>query len=127
MRVAPRLDARPSGSRAWRGRPSDLWDQPLTELAQGGRSLDMESPTTSAPLGGTCEHHLVEFYETDAFLAATVADFAVPALRDWDSVIVIATHEHRRAFAAAIRAEGIDLDAAQRDGRYQAVDARELL
>ncbi len=75
-----------------------------------------------------CPHeHLVEFYESDAFLVGTVADFAVSALRGWDAVVVVATAAHRDAFADAIRAEGIDLEAAEREGRYHAFDAQELL
>jgi hypothetical protein len=73
------------------------------------------------------QHHLVEFYETEEFLVDTVTDFVVPPLHEWDSVIVVATPEHRAAFDAAIRARGVDLDGAQRDGRYTALDARELL
>ena len=72
-------------------------------------------------------HHLVEFYETEVFLVDTVTDFLAPAVRNWEGVIVIATPEHRRAFAAAIRGRGIDLDSAERDGLYHALDARELL
>jgi hypothetical protein len=73
------------------------------------------------------QHHLVEFYETEAFLVATVTDFLVPALHESDAVLVVATPEHRDAFDAAIRERGIDLDAARRNGRYEAHDARELL
>jgi hypothetical protein len=72
-------------------------------------------------------HHLVEFYETDAFLVDTVTDFLAPALRNREAVVVIATPEHRAAFADAIRARGIDLDAAALEGHYQALDARGLL
>lgn len=82
----------------------------------------------AAPEGATCGHeHLVEFYETDAFLVDTVAGFIGPALRERDAAIVVATAEHRDAFAAAIRAEGIDLAAAVEDGCYVALDAVELL
>ena len=72
-------------------------------------------------------HHLVEFYETEGFLVDTVTDFLVPALRDWDAIVIVATPEHRAAFDAAIRERGIDLDAARRAGLYHALDARELL
>jgi hypothetical protein len=75
-----------------------------------------------------CEHeHIVEFYETTAFLIGTVADFVVPALRGGDSVILVATREHLDAFSVAISAERIDLQAAIREDRYQAYDAAELL
>jgi hypothetical protein len=86
------------------------------------------SPQWAPGDGATVEHeHFVEFYETTAFLIGTVADFLVPALRAGDSAIVVATGEHRAAFAAAISAEHIDLDAATREGRYQALDAADVL
>ena len=89
----------------------------------------MESQHTAPPAADArpVHDHLVEFYETTAFLVGTVADFLVPSLRAGDAGVVVATEEHRGAFAAAIRAEGIDLDAAIADGRYQEFDAAELL
>ena len=84
--------------------------------------------TASAATGAGCGHeHLVEFYETTAFLVGTVADFLVPALRAGDAGVVVATQEHRAAFAAAIRAEGVDLERAMAEGRYQEFDAAQLL
>jgi hypothetical protein len=74
-----------------------------------------------------CNHHLVEFYETDGFLVETVTDFLAPAVRNREAVVVVATPEHREAFAAAIRRRGVDLDVAEREGNYQALDADELL
>lgn len=87
------------------------------------------SPHTALPAPGAVggHDHLVEFYETTAFLVGTVADFLVPALRAGHAGVVVATAEHCDAFAAAIRAEGIDLDAAIADGRYQQFDAAQLL
>jgi len=86
------------------------------------------SDQTPGPDPAAVEHeHFVEFYETTAFLIGTVADFLVPALRAGDSAVVVATAEHRAAFAAAISAERIDLDLATAEGRYQALDAAEVM
>lgn len=75
-----------------------------------------------------CGHeHLVDFYETDEHLIATVAEYVIPALRGYEAAIVVATADHREAFAAEIRAAGIDLDEAIADWRYQALDAAEVL
>jgi diguanylate cyclase (GGDEF)-like protein len=71
--------------------------------------------------------HLVEFYETEDFLVDTVCKFLVPALRDGQAAIVVATAAHRHDFARALNAAGIDLDAAAIEGRYLALDAREVL
>jgi hypothetical protein len=86
------------------------------------------SHAAAARDGAACEHeHIVEFYETTAFLIGTIADFVVPALRGGDSAIVVATPGHLAAFATAISAERVDLQAAIREDRYQAYDAGELL
>lgn len=88
----------------------------------------MDPSSQTAPAGAACGHdHLVEFYETTAFLVGTVADFLVPSLRAGHAAIVVATPQHCHAFAAAIRDEGIDLDAAIHDGRYQSMHADALL
>ncbi|MEA2371177.1 MAG: hypothetical protein QOH12_1571 [Solirubrobacteraceae bacterium] len=71
--------------------------------------------------------HVVAFYQSDSGLATAVSEFVGPALRSRDAAIIVATAEHRSAFAAVIRAEGIDLDTAIADGRYIALDAGELL
>jgi hypothetical protein len=86
------------------------------------------SHAAAARDGAACEHeHNVEFYETTAFLIGTIADFVVPALRGGHSAIVVATPGHLAAFATAISAERVDLQAAIREDRYQAYDAGELL
>jgi hypothetical protein len=75
-----------------------------------------------------CGHeHLVEFYETEERLVATVVEYLVPALACGDAAIVVATAEHREAFAEEISFAGVDVEAASRDGRYQAFDAADLL
>jgi len=78
--------------------------------------------------GPACGHsHLVEFYDTEEFLVDTVRAFLLPALRDGDAAIVVATAAHRQAFETALAKAGIDVDGAVRDGRYLAFDAAELL
>ena len=78
--------------------------------------------------GAGCGHdHLVEFYETSAFLVDTVCAFVAPALLADDSAVVVATPDHRDAFATALTAAGVEVDAATNDGRYVVFDAAELL
>jgi hypothetical protein len=90
--------------------------------------MEPSNPAAPPSCGAACGHdHLVEFYETSAFLVATVADFLAPALRGDDAAIVVATPEHRHAFAKALVAAGVDVEAATRDGRYRVFDAGELL
>jgi len=86
----------------------------------------MSGPT--AQPHAVCQHdHLVEFYETDEFLVDTVAGYVLPALRNGDVAIIVATAAHRHAFERALEDAGIDLASAVREERYIAIDARGLL
>ncbi|HEX8758675.1 MAG TPA: MEDS domain-containing protein [Pseudonocardiaceae bacterium] len=71
--------------------------------------------------------HVVGFYETEAFLVDSVRDFVAPGLLAGDAAIVVATASHRDSFGHALMEAGIDLDEAQRCGRYIALDASEVL
>ncbi|MEA2220412.1 MAG: hypothetical protein QOJ35_3038 [Solirubrobacteraceae bacterium] len=88
----------------------------------------MTVTSTAAHPASACGHdHLVEFYESEAFLVDTVCAFLVPTLRDGDAAIVVATADHRRDFEIALENAGIDVDAAVEDGRYVACDAADVL
>ncbi|HVL05810.1 MAG TPA: MEDS domain-containing protein [Acidimicrobiales bacterium] len=71
--------------------------------------------------------HLVEFYESDAYLAGAVASFLEPGFAEPGAVIVVATPGHRSAFETALAASGVDIFAAAADGRYVSFDAATLL
>lgn len=71
--------------------------------------------------------HAVELYDSDEFLVECVENYVAAALANGDTAIVVATEDHRRAFADALAASGIDVAAAVESGRYIAVDARETL
>jgi hypothetical protein len=71
--------------------------------------------------------HVVAFYEDESFLSASTADFLLAGLRKGESVLVIATREHRAAFEAALVAAGHDVERSRREGRYTEVDATERL
>jgi signal transduction histidine kinase/CheY-like chemotaxis protein len=76
---------------------------------------------------GSAPCHVVQFYESDVFLAATVADFLAVGLCAGQPVVVIATEAHREAFGARMRAKGLDVDAAERRGQLVWLDARRTL
>lgn len=71
--------------------------------------------------------HLVEFYETQEFLAQTVTGFVGAALKDGNAAIVLAITAHREAIDASLRASQIDLAAAAAADRYVSFDATALL
>ncbi len=66
--------------------------------------------------GPDAHEHVVEFYETDRFLADTVSDFVGPGLHAGGAAIVVATAEHRVMFEAALHAAGIDDEQLHRMG-----------
>jgi MEDS: MEthanogen/methylotroph, DcmR Sensory domain/Histidine kinase-like ATPase domain len=53
--------------------------------------------------------HVVQFYESEADLVARAGEYLADGVRDGAVVIVIADQGHRRAFAAHLRAAGVDL------------------
>jgi hypothetical protein len=71
--------------------------------------------------------HLVQFYETDSFLIQTIAAFTAQGLAKDESVIVIATPDHRTALEAKLKQGGVDLAAARAIGRFSAYDAQTML
>ena len=89
-------------------------------------------PSAFAPAPIEWDHvddgaHLVQFYESDAFLVDTVARFLGASLRAGDAGVVIATRMHREVLEEELRQAGVDLDTAREQGRYIAVDAAETL
>jgi signal transduction histidine kinase/ActR/RegA family two-component response regulator len=69
----------------------------------------------------------VQFYERDASLVRSVADFIGDGLRSGDAGIVIATSAHREGLEAEWRSRGVDVDRARDRGQYVALDADEIL
>ncbi len=67
--------------------------------------------------------HVVQFYDEDSQLAATVGGYLTAALEDGAVAIVIATEAHRRLFAAELEAAGVDLAASSLDGSLVLLDA----
>jgi signal transduction histidine kinase len=92
----------------------------LSTPAGGGTGHDLVLPAS----GPT---HRVQFYETEEFLASTVADFLAAGLTVGQSLVVIATEPHRQAFTRRLKVEGFDVEAAAQTGRLMLLDARETL
>ena len=71
--------------------------------------------------------HLVQFYDTETYLAAAVADYLAGGLRSGQPVLVIATPEHRDAFSIRLKAKGLDVERARASGHLIMLDAAETL
>ena len=106
-----------TGSRSWIART-------------GAADSNANGSAGRAPTEGgddSATDHIVQFYETDAFLAAAVAEFISGALRAGDAGVVVATGAHGEQVATHLGASGFDLDAARASGRYLFLDAAETL
>jgi PAS domain S-box-containing protein len=97
-------------------------------LDQGGR------PAAAAPAGGLTDwgqvglsEHVVQFYETDAYLVESVGAFLAGSLGAGHAGVVVATGPHRDGIDAALRRRGIDVERCVAEGRYVSLDAAETL
>jgi PAS domain S-box-containing protein len=75
----------------------------------------------------TLKQHLVQFYESEISLLNAVSAFIIGGLRVGDACIVLSTREHRKSFLEYLQREGVDVSAAEAQGRYIWVDAAEIL
>jgi len=71
--------------------------------------------------------HVVQFYETDKYLAEIVAPFLASNLRGGGVALVLCTVEHLWAIDDALRAAGFELERLRKTGFYVWRDARRLL
>jgi signal transduction histidine kinase len=71
--------------------------------------------------------HIVQFYDSDAYLAAAVSDFLAAGLRSGQPVLAIATSEHREAFSIRLRSKGLEVERAEKAGQLQMLDAQAVL
>ncbi len=71
--------------------------------------------------------HVVQFYESEHDLSATVGAHLAQALRSGDAAVVLADAAHREAFAQVLTAAGIDVRVARGSGQLLEVDAADAL
>ena len=80
------------------------------------------------PVGaGRTQHHEVGFYSNDRHFLDHVTRFIAAALKAENAAIVVATESHRRSLLSELRAEGLDVTAAVKEGRYIPLDAADTL
>lgn len=88
----------------------------------------MDTSDASATSRSAHPHdHVVQFYDTDDFLAESVRDYLLPALRAGDAVVVVASDIHRDLIEAMLVGAGINLSEAAVGSRYIARRAEDLL
>ncbi len=114
-RVARQLGVDPSYvSQVARGESQSA----LVEDALRSELIKIVEPRDSTPY-----RHEVQFYSDDAVLLERLVRFVAAALKMGDAAIIVATQPHRDALALRLKSEGMDLDAATKEGTYIAMDA----
>jgi DNA-binding NarL/FixJ family response regulator len=78
---------------------------------------------TDIPRAKTSHRHEVQFYSDDAVFLDSFARFIAAALEAGDVAVVIATESHRDSLNERLKAQGLDIDAALREGTYVPLDA----
>ncbi|MEO6721853.1 MAG: MEDS domain-containing protein [Ferruginibacter sp.] len=71
--------------------------------------------------------HVVQMYENDKIFLDSLEGFIGSGFIAGDSVIIIATTEHRSAIQARLEQQGFDLEALSSAKQYIALDAKETL
>src|SRR5687768_8988603 len=71
--------------------------------------------------------HIVQIYESDAFLVAGVALFAAEGMRRGESVVLTGTPEHLRGIRRALATRDLDVHAAVRQGQLQLSDVHQAV
>jgi signal transduction histidine kinase len=71
--------------------------------------------------------HRVQFYDSDDFLVATVADFLARGIKGGHPLVVIATEPHRASFTSQLKAKGFNVDRVSANGQLTLLDARDTL
>src|SRR5688500_7007929 len=86
-----------------------------------------ESSAPSAKALLSAVDHRVQFYDSEDFLALTVANFLEEGIRGGQPLVVIATEPHRRSFASQLKSKGHDVDRVSGSGQLMLLDARDTL
>jgi DNA-binding NarL/FixJ family response regulator len=82
----------------------------------------------SAGTPGTAPHrHEVLFYSEDAVFLDSLTDFITVALKAGDVAVVIVTEPHQDGLVQRLKARGVDIDGAIREGKYLPLDAAKSL
>lgn len=92
---------------------------PNEMLAQAGEA--------TSPPWLTRPAHFVQFYESDAFLARSLAEFIAAGLQAGSAAVVIATPAHRDGLETILAAKGFDLENLKAAELYYVLDAAETL
>jgi PAS domain S-box-containing protein len=99
-----------------------------TGVTMASNSLSPEPKRPPPPPGGKFHNeHVVYFYEESDSLLGELVDFIGPALRTGDAALIIATKVHLDGLRQRLSARGFDIPIAEKQKKYIALDAAEIL
>src|ERR1043166_5249317 len=93
-------------------------------LTLGSTKMDVNTSSSGA---STPYPHSVKFYDDEASLGRTVAEFLAPGLLERLPAIVIATPDNRTLIARELGARGLNIRQLEQAGDLQMLDADETL
>src|SRR2546430_11056856 len=100
----------------------------MSNLEQHGADVaDGLTAADGALLEARAAEHVVQFYETDQFLAEAVSRFLAQGVVAGEAVVIVATPEHAASILAGLTRKGFDVERARADGQLTVLDARETL
>jgi hypothetical protein len=71
----------------------------------------------------TPSRHEAQFYSDGRELFDRLVPFIAAALKRGDAAVIVATSAHRKSLLKRLKSNGLDVDAAIKEGKYVAVDA----
>lgn len=96
------------------------------EQTSGNASVGLFAPRMDWSVMSQTEH-FVQFYEDDAFLLNSLAEYTATALKAGEAAIVIATQAHCEELEARLREKGLGVEVAVECGQLVLRDAAETL
>jgi signal transduction histidine kinase len=92
-----------------------------------GARLRFEGAIDEISRSAAAHDHVVQFYESEEFLAGSACGYLAAGVRAGEPALAIASAPHREAFARCLAGAGIDVHHAARTGQLLFLDAVETL
>src|SRR6185503_5299900 len=87
----------------------------------------IEFSYTDPLVKATHPHHLVQFYENECVLEASVHTFISEGFKNGEGAIIVATQAHREMFLRRLKGDNVPTDELEKNGQLVLLDAEETL
>jgi len=101
----------------------------IDAVLRGGKFVSsiLEGHKSDARESKSPHRHEVLFYADEALLLDRFANFIAAALAAGDVAVAVANEPHRESLGRRLKAQGVDVEAALRDGTYISLDVAKTL